>query len=77
MQAYSNNLVDHHLILDLLPPLAQAYFLGHLPASLTPLQAAILCSLGLQQHDIPQVEAALKLPGHQVKDLFNKVSLRI
>ena len=77
LQAYSNNLVDHHLILDLLPPLAQAYFLGHLPASLTPLQAAILCSLGLQQKDIPEVESALNLPGHQVKDLFNKVALHV
>ncbi|KAK9836541.1 hypothetical protein WJX74_002758 [Apatococcus lobatus] len=77
LQAYSNNLVDHHLILDLLPPLAQAYFLGHLPASLTPLQAAILCSLGLQQNDIPEVEAALNLPGHQVKDLFNKAMRKL
>ncbi len=34
-QAYSNNLVDYHLVLDLLPPLAAAYFAGRLPASLS------------------------------------------
>jgi N-acetyltransferase 10 len=34
-QAYSNNLVDHHLVLDLLPGLAGAYFAGRLPVSLT------------------------------------------
>jgi hypothetical protein len=28
VQAYSNNLVDYHLILDLLPPLTATYFSG-------------------------------------------------
>jgi len=66
VQAYSNNLVDHHIILDLLPSLAQAYF-SH--------QAAILLSLGLQQNDISSLESAIQLPPNQALALFNKVML--
>ncbi len=55
MQAYSNSLVDHHLVLDLLPPLSHAYFRGCLPAPLSYSQAAILACVGLQQHEIGKV----------------------
>ena len=75
MQAYSNNLVDHHIILDLLPSLAQAYFSNHIPANLSYLQAAILLSLGLQQNDISSLESAIQLPPKQALALFNKVTL--
>ena len=73
MQAYSNNLVDHHIILDLLPSLAQAYFSQHVPVNLSYLQAAILLSLGLQQNDISTLEPAIQLPANQALALFNKV----
>ena len=75
LQAYSNNLVDHHIILDLLPSLAQAYFSHHIPANLSYLQAAILLSLGLQQNDISSLESAIQLPPTQALALFNKVML--
>jgi hypothetical protein len=65
--------VDHHLILDLLPPLARAYFARRLPASLSFGQAAILAALGLQQRELDDVAAALGLPASQVLALFNKV----
>ncbi len=71
-QAYANQLVDHHLILDLLPPLARAYFARRLPASLSFGQAAILAALGLQQRELDDVAAALGLPASQVLALFNK-----
>lgn len=35
VQAYSGNLVDYHLILDLLPSLARLYLSGQLPATLS------------------------------------------
>lgn len=73
LQAYSNSLVDHHMVLDLLPSLARAYFCHHLPASLSYGQAAILLSLGLQQNDISALQDALNLPPNQVLALFNKV----
>ncbi|KAK9824701.1 hypothetical protein WJX72_012506 [[Myrmecia] bisecta] len=77
LQAYSNNLVDHHMILDLMPSLARAYFCRQLPASLSKVQAAILLSVGLQQLDISAVEAALNLPSNQILALFNKAIRRL
>ena len=74
MQAYSNNLVDYHMILDLLPPLTQAYFACKIPCTLSYGQAAILLCLGLQQADLTAVETALNLPSNQILALFNKVS---
>ncbi len=66
LQAYSNNLVDYHLILDLLPPLARTYFAGRLPASMSYSQAAILLCLGLQQRELTDIEQVLQLPSNQV-----------
>ena len=66
-QAYSNNLVDYHLILDLLPHLAATYLSGRLPATLSYGQAAILLTLGLQQQELDAVEGVLGLPGNQVR----------
>ncbi len=59
LQAYANSLVDHHLILDLVPPLAANYFAGRLPAPLSYSQAAILAAVGLQQHEIGKVALGL------------------
>jgi N-acetyltransferase 10 len=77
LQAYSSNLVDHHLILDLISPLARAYFSGNIPVTLSYSQAAILLCLGLQQRDVSAVEAALDLPSSQVLALFSKAVRRL
>ena len=71
-QAYANNLVDHHLIYDLLPSLARAYFARRLPATLSYGQAAILALLGLQQRAVEDATKELGLPTNQVLALFNK-----
>ncbi len=72
LQAYSSNLVDHHLILDLLPSLAKAYFSGHIPATLSYSQAAILLTLGLQSKTVDDIVKDLDLPSQQVLALFSK-----
>ncbi|GAQ78702.1 N-acetyltransferase 10 [Klebsormidium nitens] len=72
LDSYSRNLVDYHLILDLVPSLSRLYFLEKLPATLSYGQAAILLSLGLQHQDLTDVEAYLKLPSSQILALFNK-----
>ncbi|KAK2080542.1 hypothetical protein QBZ16_000395 [Prototheca wickerhamii] len=77
LQAYANNLVDHHLILDLVPPLAGLYFAGRLPATLTYTQAAILLTVGLQRRDVDALEAALNLPASQLLALFSKALRRL
>ncbi len=61
------------MVLDLLPPLAQAYFAGTIPCTLSYGQAAIFLCLGLQQVDVNAVEKALNLPSNQILALFNKV----
>jgi N-acetyltransferase 10 len=72
LQKYANNLVDIHLIMDLVPFLAQAYFSQKLPATLSYGQAAILVCLGLQHKTVDDVKAILDLPANQVLALFNK-----
>ena len=66
LQAYSNSLVDHHMIMDLVPPLAHAYFSQGIAANLSYIQAAILLTMGLQAMDITGVQDVLQLPSNQV-----------
>eukprot|EP00798_Chlamydomonas_sp_ICE-L_P008257 gene8257-1526_t len=77
LHAYSNSLVDYHLILDLLPSLAAAYFKGTIPASLSYSQAAILLGLGLQRRELSELEAGLGLPANQVLALFSKAVRKV
>ena len=77
LQAYAANLVDHHLILDLIPALSKSYFAGNIPVTLSYSQAAILLCLGLQQRDVSAVEASLDLPSSQVLALFSKAVRRL
>lgn len=77
LHAYSNSLVDFHMILDLIPPLAKSYFAGLIPATLSYGQVAILLGLGLQQTDVSAVENELHLPSNQILALFNKSVRRL
>lgn len=73
LELYARNLVDHHVILDLLPQLSRLFFFGQLPSMrLSYLQAAILLASGLQHKDVDAVSAELNLPANQVLAFFNK-----
>jgi len=72
IQKYSDALVDHHLIGDLVPPLARAYFAKRIPVTLSYTQAAIMLILGLQLRSIDDGVKALDLPPQQIMALFNK-----
>lgn len=73
LDAYARNLVDYHLVLDLIPDAARLYFTGRLPkVHLARLQAGILLSIGLQRSDVDHVAAGLGVPGGQILALFNK-----
>ncbi|KAL0584748.1 hypothetical protein ABG067_005486 [Albugo candida] len=73
LKSYSKNLVDYHMVVDLLPTLARLYFLQRLPQiSLSYLQRAILVSLGLQHQSVDCLEKELLLPSNQLLALFNK-----
>lgn len=76
---YARNLVDYHMVKDLMPVLSQMYFMRQLPASthLSHLMEVILVGVGLQNHTIDQLAEELKLPGDQVLSVFNKVVRKI
>ena len=77
LASYAAALSDHHLVRDLVPPLARAYFAGRVPATMSYAQAAILLVLGLQQRELQDVEKELGLPTSQVLALFNKAMRRL
>lgn len=72
LESYSRNLVDYHLVLDLVPPLARLYFLGKLDLSLSYTQAAILLGVGLQHKSVTELEQELEIQSGQILALFNK-----
>ena len=72
LEAYKNNLVDFHLILDLIPILARFFFLNRLDLSLSYTQGAILLATGLQHKTVTQLEKELTLGSAQILALFNK-----
>ena len=77
LESYANNMLDYHMIMDLIPGLARAYFCKQLPGSeavsLSPVQSAILCSVGLQYRSIDDLEGELKLPASQILAMFIKI----
>ena len=79
LEMYSQNMVDYHLIVDLIPALAKLYFTGKLGASinLSVVQAATFLSLGLQHKLLEEIEEELSLPASQILGLFNRTVRRI
>jgi N-acetyltransferase 10 len=79
LEAYSKNMVDFHLIIDLLPSLARLFFSKKFTKSLkfSYSQAAILMGMGLQHKSVEQIAAEINLPVAQVLALFNKAIRKI
>lgn len=74
LESYARNLVDYHLILDLVPALAMLHFSKRLGSdfSLSYVQGAILLALGLQKKSVSDIERELKIGSTQILALFNK-----
>ncbi|CAH0515909.1 unnamed protein product [Peronospora belbahrii] len=73
LKSYAKNMVDYHMIVDLVPSLARLYFLQRFPQmSLSYLQRAILVSLGLQHQSVDIIQQELNVPSNQLLALFNK-----
>ena len=77
LESYAHNLVDHHLIMDLIPLLASLRFTDKLRTPLSHVQAAILLGLGLQHKSIDDIGKELGLPSSQILSLFNKAVRRM
>ncbi|KAL7230420.1 hypothetical protein ACSBR2_008828 [Camellia fascicularis] len=74
LEAYTNNLADFRLILDLVANLSLQYFWEKIPVTLSYTQASVLLCIGLQHHhDISYIEGAMKLERQQILSLFIKV----
>mmetsp|Transcript_28071 Transcript_28071/g.45007 ORF Transcript_28071/g.45007 Transcript_28071/m.45007 type:complete len:1100 (+) Transcript_28071:465-3764(+) len=72
--AYSKNLVDFHMVTDLLGRLAMLFFGHKLPdsMSLSALQRLLLLGMGLQNKTVDTLAAECDLPVQQLLALFNK-----
>ena len=77
LEAYASNIVDHHIIMDLVPTLARLYYLDRLPIALSFTQGAMLLGIGLQNKTVDDLEKDLKLEARQLLANFNKVVVRI
>jgi N-acetyltransferase 10 len=75
LESYANNMLDYHVVLDLVPTLAALYFTGRLaPAvKLTGVQSSILLAVGLQRKDLSSVESELSLPSSQLLAMFIRI----
>ncbi|KAL1230488.1 RNA cytidine acetyltransferase [Trichinella pseudospiralis] len=76
IEMYSRNLIDHHLIVDLVPSIAKLYFLGKLNISLNAVEVAILLGFGLQLKNVADLAKELKLQSAQVLALFNRIIIK-
>lgn len=75
LESYANNMLDYHVVLDLIPTIANLYFTGRLKANikLTGVQQCILLAIGLQHKDVDVISQELSLPSSQLLAMFIKI----
>lgn len=79
LDSYSAGRVDHHVITDLIPAIAKAYFTHELgdEVQLSSVQQATLLGMGLQKKDVGDVSAELNLPTNQGLAMFSKTMRKV
>lgn len=79
LDSYANNMLDYHVILDMIPQIAQLYFTGQLAngVSVTGVQSSILLAIGLQRKTLEDVEKELGVPASQLLAMFVKVVRKV
>lgn len=78
LEMYSRNMVDYHLIMDMVPTIARMFFLKQLgDLSLSAAQSALLLGLGLQHKTIDNLEKEINLPSSQLMGLFNRLMRKV
>lgn len=82
LESYANNMLDYHVILDLLPTLSALYFSQRFPedVKLSGVQSSILLALGLQRKPVEDIEVCSLLRSFFVKmrvraDMFSAISV--
>ena len=79
LESYASGILDYHVVLDLIPTIANLYFNGRLKESikLSGLQQAILLAIGLQRKEVDTVAAELSLGSSQLLAIFIKIIRKI
>ena len=79
LDSYASGRIDHHVITDLIPSLATAYFSQELgpEIQLSSVQQAVLLGMGLQKKDIGDLSTELNLPTNQSLAMFSKTMRKI
>ncbi|GAP88086.1 putative tRNA cytidine acetyltransferase [Rosellinia necatrix] len=74
LAGYANNVLDYHVILDLMPRVSEPYFRGRLnEVHLTGSQRAMLLAVALQRKDLDEVATDLSIPTSQILAMFMKI----
>ncbi|KFV65043.1 N-acetyltransferase 10, partial [Dryobates pubescens] len=78
LEMYSRNMVDYHLIMDMVPTLARMFFLHQMgDVSLSAAQSALFLGIGLQHKSLEQLEKEVELPSSQLMGLFNRIIRKV
>ena len=81
LDSYANNMLDYHVILDLMPHIAELYFSGRMRNDngirLSGVQQALLCAIGLQRKSLDDVEKEVGLGASQLLAMFVKVIRKV
>ncbi len=78
LESYASNLLDYHVIVDLLPMIAGLHFSGKVSdLKLSGVQSAILLALGLQKKVVDDIEKELNLPHNQILAMLVKVVRKV
>lgn len=79
LESYSNNTLDYHVIVDLLPLIATLYYDEKLPADfvLSAAQKSILLGIGLQKKDMEGMAKELGMPVSQTLAMFAKIARKV
>ncbi|XP_036282562.1 RNA cytidine acetyltransferase isoform X2 [Pipistrellus kuhlii] len=78
LEMYSRNMVDYHLIMDMIPAISRMYFLNQLgDLALSAAQSALLLGIGLQHKSVDQLEKEIELPAGQLMGLFNRIIRKV
>lgn len=79
LDSYANNMLDYHVVLDMIPQIALLHFTGRLAptVSVTGVQSALLLAIGLQRKILEDVEKELGLPASQLLAMFVKIARKV
>lgn len=81
LDSYADNMLDYHVILDLMPSIAQLYFTGRMRNDngfkLSGVQQSLLCGIGLQRKTLEDVEKEVGLQTSQLLAMFVKIIRKV